>query len=91
MPITQVTQEERNGPTHIHPFSSLNLVFTLHQAVSNTVKIHYISPNWNEAAVFLQNIDTLRCIFDLRLQLPLVRRHNEAKSTAAKKKKKKRN
>jgi len=49
--ITQVTQEESQPYTYtVNPFSSLNLVFRLHQAVSNIVQVHYISPNWNEAA-----------------------------------------
>lgn len=74
-PLHKSLKRKRSGPSHKYPFSSLNLVFILHQAVSKTVKVHYVSQNWAEAAVFMRNIDTFGCILEIRLQLPFIRRH----------------
>lgn len=74
-PLHKSLKRMRSSPSHKYPFSSLNLVFILHQAVSKTVKVHYVSQNWAEVAVFMRNIDTLRCILEIRLQIPFIRHH----------------
>lgn len=68
-PLHTSLKRKRSGPSHKYPFSSVNLVFILHQAVSKAVKVHYVSQNWAEAAVFMRNIDTFGCIVETPVSL----------------------